>query len=156
MGAHRTSPLVPGPEVARFLQPMLVDLLALGLNSRQALWHLRGPHVRRLRLRLELLVADVQHFADEVAARMVALDVPADGRPSTVAATTSVPELVSGFLVEDKALSVVVDQVDAVVARARDAVVPLGAVDRVSRDVVVDLLRSLDNHRAVFALQLHH
>jgi starvation-inducible DNA-binding protein len=128
---------------------MLVDLLALGLNGRQALWHLRGQHAQRVRLRLELLVTDAWRFADEVAARMVFLDVPADGRPSTVTTTTSVPELVTGFLAEDKTISAVVDQVDAVLARARDAVACLAGVDPVSRGVVVDLLRRLEIHRAV-------
>ncbi|REF37678.1 DNA starvation/stationary phase protection protein [Thermasporomyces composti] len=147
MGAHRASPLGPGSKVARFLQPMLVDLLALVLNGRQALWHLRGH--QRVRFRLELLVSDAWRFADEVAARMVSLGVPADGRPSTVTTTTSVPELVAGFLTEDKTVSAVVDQVEAVLARARDAVACLAEVDPVSRGVAVDLVRRLESHRVV-------
>ena len=146
--------LVPGKEVARYLQPMLVDLVALALNGTQARLHVRGRHVVAIGGQLDGLVADARRFADEVAERLVALDVAADGRPTTVAATTSLPEFASGFAGEDMVLDAVVDQIDAAIARARDALGALGEIDRVGQDVIIGVVRALERHRWMFAAQV--
>ncbi|WP_051113964.1 Dps family protein [Actinopolymorpha alba] len=154
MSVHETLPAVTGAEVARFLQPVLVDLVALGMNGKQAHWHVRGRHLLQVHEQLDLLVDDVRHCSDVVAARLVALEVPADGRPSTVATTTSLPEVAQGFAEDDKVVNSIVDQIDAVIARARHALDPLEDLDRASQDVVIDVLRGLEKHRWTFAAQV--
>ena len=144
---------VAGKDVARCMQPVLVDLIALSLNAKQAHWHVQGHHFMQVHLQLDELVADARRFADEVAERLVALDATVDGRPAAVATTTNLPEFDQGFLADDKVVSAIVDQIDATIGRARAAVEPLDDIDKVSQDVVIELLRALEKHRWMFAAQ---
>ena len=148
----RVMPVV-GRDVARYLQPVLVDLIALSLNAKQAHWHVQGRHFTQVHLQLDTLIADARRLSDEVAERLVALDVTVDGRPAAVATTTNLPEFDHGFLGDDKVVSAVVDQIDATIARARAALEPLDDIDKVSQDVVIELLRVLEKHRWMFAAQ---
>jgi starvation-inducible DNA-binding protein len=149
--AHH-SPTVNGQQVARHLQPLLLDLIALSLNGKQAHWHVRGRHFTPLHEQLDKLVADARQYSDEVAERVVALGVAVDGRAQTVAeATASVPD---GFLADDKVISVIVELLDAVIERARAAVEPLDELDLVSQDLLIQLLHALEKHRWMFQAQL--
>ena len=142
---------VDGQEVATHLRPLLPHLLALALNGKQAHWHVRGRHFTPVHEQLDTLVADARQYADDVAERVVALGVPVDGRAHTVAeAEPSFPE---GFLSDDKVLSLIVEQLDAVIARAREALSPLEGVDLVSQDLVIEILSTLEKHRWMFEAQ---
>lgn len=145
---------VAGKDVGHLMQPVLVDLIALSLNAKQAHWHVQGHHFMPVHLQLDALVEDTRRFADDVAERLVSLDVPVDGRPNAVATTTNLPEFAQGFLGDDKVVSAIVDQIDATIGRARHALEPLDDVDPVSQDVVIELLRALEKHRWMFAAQV--
>jgi starvation-inducible DNA-binding protein len=141
-------------DVGRLMQPVLVDLIALTLNAKQAHWHVQGRLFTQVHLQLDTLVDDVRRLSDDVAERMVALDITVDGRPTAVATTTSLPEFDQGFLADDKVVSAIVDQIDAAIHRARAALEPLDDVDQVSQDVIIELLRTLEKHRWMFAAQV--
>ncbi len=140
-------------DVGRLMQPVLVDLLALTLNAKQAHWHVQGRLFTQVHLQLDALVEDVRRLSDDVAERMVALDITVDGRPAAVATTTNLPEFDHGFLADDKVVSAIVDQIDGTISRARAALDPLGDIDPVSEDVIIELLRTLEKHRWMFAAQ---
>jgi starvation-inducible DNA-binding protein len=145
---------VAGSEVGRFLQPVLVDLIALSLNGKQAHWHVQGRHFTQVHEQLDTLIDDVRRLSDDVAERLVALDVAVDGRPATVSRTTELPDFDEGFLADDKVVSAIVDQIDAAITRARAALAPLDDIDQVSQDVIIELLRALEKHRWMFAAQV--
>jgi starvation-inducible DNA-binding protein len=146
---------VAGSEVGRFLQPVLVDLIALSLNGKQAHWHVQGRHFTQVHEQLDSLVDDVRRLSDDVAERLVALDVAVDGRPGTVSRTTELPDFDEGFLSDDKVVSAIVDQIDAAISRARAALEPLDDIDQVSQDIIIELLRALEKHRWMFAAQIN-
>jgi starvation-inducible DNA-binding protein len=148
--AHQ-NPTVNGQQVAAHLQPLLLDLIALALNGKQAHWHVRGRHFTPLHEQLDKLVADARQYSDEVAERVVALGVAVDGRAQTVAeATTSIPD---GFLADDKVVSLIIELLDTVIERARATVEPLDELDLVSQDLVIQLLHALEKHRWMFQAQ---
>jgi starvation-inducible DNA-binding protein len=133
------------------LQPLLVDLIALTLNGKQAHWHVRGRHFTPVHEQLDTLVADARQYSDDVAERVVALGVAVDGRPQTVAErTATIPD---GFLADDKVVALVVEQLDAVIARAREALQELEDIDLVSQDLVIQILHALEKHRWMFEAQ---
>jgi starvation-inducible DNA-binding protein len=154
MHSQQMSHPVSGKAVVGFLQPMLVDLVALALHGEQAQWHAYGRHLTAIDEQLELLVADTRRAAAEVARRVVTLGMPVDGRPATVATTTSLPEFSAGFAGEDKAVSAIVDQIDAAVARARNALGPLNRIDQVSHQIIANVLQVLERYRSTFAAQV--
>ena len=55
------------------LQAVLVDLIDLGLQGKQAHWNVVGPQFRTLHLELDEVVEDTRKWADEVAERLRAL-----------------------------------------------------------------------------------
>lgn len=142
---------VEGRDVATQLQPVLVDLVALALNGKQAHWHVRGRHFTPVHEQLDSLVTDVRTHADELAERIVALGMTADGRAHTVAEATSV--FPDGFLADDKVVALIVEQLDSVIDRARKTVGPLDGIDLVSQDLILQLLHTLEKHRWMFQAQ---
>lgn len=137
--------------VGSFLQPLLVDLLALLLGAEQASWHVNRHQTGGLGDELSRLAVTALGFADAVGRRLVLSGVPADARPGTVATTTGVPECDFGFVDEDKTVAVVIDQIDAATARVGDALAALERADDASRDLLLDILRELSRHRARIA-----
>jgi starvation-inducible DNA-binding protein len=79
------------PEFAANLQRVLVDLIELHLQGKQAHWNVVGTNFRDLHLQLDELVDFARAGSDTIAERMRALDAVPDGRSDTVVATTSLP-----------------------------------------------------------------
>ncbi|BAY00169.1 putative starvation-induced DNA protecting protein/Ferritin and Dps [Mycobacteroides stephanolepidis] len=78
--------------VSASLQQVLVDLIELHLQGKQAHWNVVGSNFRDLHLQLDELVDFARESSDTVAERMRALDALPDGRSDTVAASTTLPE----------------------------------------------------------------
>src|SRR5271165_1589079 len=86
------------PSLPQNLQKVLVDLIELHLQGKQAHWNLVGTNFRDLHLQLDDIVDIAREAADTIAERMRALDAVPDGRTDTVAATTSVPAAPAGLV----------------------------------------------------------
>jgi starvation-inducible DNA-binding protein len=91
------------------LQRVLVDLIELHLQGKQAHWNVVGTNFRDLHLQLDELVDFAREASDTVAERMRALDVIPDGRSDTVTAGTSLPQ----FPAYEHSTSEVVDLITA-------------------------------------------
>ena len=79
-------------ELSSSLQRVLVDLIELHLQGKQAHWNVVGTNFRDLHLQLDELVDFARDASDTIAERMRALDVVPDGRSDTVVAATSLPQ----------------------------------------------------------------
>jgi starvation-inducible DNA-binding protein len=97
------------PELSNNLQRVLVDLVELHLQGKQAHWNVVGGNFRDLHLQLDELVDFAREASDTIAERMRALDAVPDGRSDTVAATTSLPE----FPAYERSTAEVVDLITA-------------------------------------------
>ncbi|MFF4213638.1 Dps family protein [Streptomyces sp. NPDC001796] len=97
------------PQLAQALQQILVDLVELHLQGKQAHWNVVGHNFRDLHLQLDEIVDDARESADTVAERMRALAAWPDGRSDTVTATTTLPAFPEG----EVSVSTVVDLVTA-------------------------------------------
>src|SRR5258708_4995350 len=84
------------------LQPLLVELIDVGMTAKQAHWNVTGPLFRPLHAQLDDLADDARTWADMVAERVVALGEPSDGRIETVAAQTPLPGFPDGFVEDSK------------------------------------------------------
>jgi starvation-inducible DNA-binding protein len=81
----------PPQRLVQNLQLILVDLIELHLQGKQAHWNVVGTNFRDLHLQLDELVDFAREASDTIAERMRALDAVPDGRSDTVVATTSLP-----------------------------------------------------------------
>jgi starvation-inducible DNA-binding protein len=89
--ADEVTGYVASPDFVANLQKVLVDLIELHLQGKQAHWNVVGTNFRDLHLQLDELVDFAREGSDTIAERMRALDAVADGRSDTVAATTVLP-----------------------------------------------------------------
>jgi starvation-inducible DNA-binding protein len=97
------------PKLAQALQQIVVDLVELHLQGKQAHWNVVGHNFRDLHLQLDQIVDEARESADTIAERMRALAAWPDGRSDTVAASTTLPAFPEGEL----SVSAVVDLVTA-------------------------------------------
>ena len=98
------------------LQRVLVDLIELHLQGKQAHWNVVGTNFRDLHLQLDELVDFAREASDTIAERMRALDVVPDGRSDTVVAGTSLPQ----FPAYERGTAEVVDLITARIYAAVD------------------------------------
>jgi starvation-inducible DNA-binding protein len=81
------------PSLPQNLQRVLVDLIELHLQGKQAHWNLIGTNFRDLHLQLDEIVDTAREASDTIAERMRALNAVPDGRSDTVTASTTLPAI---------------------------------------------------------------
>lgn len=133
--------------VEQFLSPVLHDLIALAVNTKQAHWHVRGENFMGVHVFLDDVVAHAQDAGDTIAERVVALGLPVDGRIGTVAKRASNPEMSPGFQQSNVTVAEVVAQIDATLDTVNAAVEGLDDIDVVSQDLVIAIAQQLDKDR---------
>ena len=135
---------VASPELRASLQQVLVDLVELHLQGKQAHWNVVGTNFRDLHLQLDELVDFAREGSDTIAERMRALQATADGRSDTVAATTTLPE----FPPYERNTTEVVDLITARVYAAVDTLRAVhdgvDAEDPTSADILHQLIEGLE------------
>lgn len=136
------------------LQTVLVDLIDLGLQGKQAHWNVVGPKFRALHLELDEVVEDSRKWSDEVAERLRAVGVAADGRASEIAENSGLVSLPEGIIGDKDVLIRVTEQLATVAARARAGIDRLNGADKVSEDILIGVVEGLEKHLWMFRSQL--
>jgi starvation-inducible DNA-binding protein len=127
------------------LQKVLVDLVELHLQGKQAHWNLVGTNFRDLHLQLDDIVDIAREAADTIAERMRALDAVPDGRTDTVAATTSVPAAPAGLIGTTDTVDIITDRIYAAVDTARAVHDQVDAADPSTADLLHSIITDLEN-----------
>lgn len=135
------------------LQAVLVDLIDLSLQGKQAHWNVIGPQFRAVHLELDELVEDSRKWADEVAERLRVLGVAADGRASVIAKRTGIESLPEGTIADKEVLMRVTDQLATVATRGRASIDRLDGTDKVSEDILIEVIEGLEKHLWMFRSQ---
>ncbi|MCU1513718.1 MAG: starvation/stationary phase protection protein [Microbacteriaceae bacterium] len=133
--------------VAQFLGPVVTDLTALGVDGKQAHWHVRGPNFQSVHLLLDDIVDHALDYADTAAERVVALGLPLDNRIQTVATKTTTPKMNAGFQSAEATIAQIIASIDATLVTVRTAIAELALLDAVSQDVVIEIARGLEKDR---------
>ncbi|WP_157156190.1 MULTISPECIES: DNA starvation/stationary phase protection protein [unclassified Diaminobutyricimonas] len=126
------------------LQAVLVDLIELHLQGKQAHWNIVGTNFRDLHLQLDEIVDAAREFADDIAERMRALNATPDGRSSVVAKSTTLPAFDAGEIDTADAVEAITDRLNAVVATARKVHDPVDEEDPTSADLLHAILERLE------------
>jgi starvation-inducible DNA-binding protein len=129
------------------LQATLVELIDLSLQAKQAHWNVAGPTFKPVHEFLDELTAEYRDWYDLVAERLAAIGCSPDGRIATVAATTPLPALPLGKLVEGDVLASFDQRVTTVAADVRHRAEGAAAPDVATQDVLIEILRGLEKQR---------
>ena len=132
------------PALAESLQRVLVDLIELHLQGKQAHWNVVGTNFRDLHLQLDEVVDFAREASDTVAERLRALDAVPDGRSDTVASTTSLPEFPAYEHSTGEVVDLVTARVYAAVDTIRSVHDTVDAEDPSTADILHQLIDGLE------------
>ena len=148
LGSHQRE------EVGQQLQAMLVELVDLSLLGKQLHWTVVGPLFRPLHQQLDELVDSWRELADTVAERAVALGFMPDGQSATVAAETPVQAVERGELQDHVVVRELSTRLADVAERARERMDRLGELDAATQDVLIEIIRALEEQLWMIRTQL--
>ena len=126
------------------MQKVLVDLIELHVQGKQAHWNLLGSNFRDLHLQLDEIVDAARGFSDEVAERMRAVYLVPDGRTSTVTRKTSLPEFPAGPVETTAVVDLIVDRMYAVTGTMRTVHDDVDDEDPTTADILHSILERLE------------
>lgn len=141
-------------EVGGLLQATLVELVDLALVGKQLHWSVVGPEFRSLHLQLDELVDAWRALGDTVAERAVSLGHFPDGQSATVASATPLRTLERGPVADAAVVRELTGRLAEVAERARERMDRLGELDAASQDVLVEVIRALEQQLWMLRAQL--
>jgi len=130
--------------LANNLQAVLVDLLDLAIQGKQAHWNVVGRNFRDTHRQLDEIIDDARTFSDTIAERMRALHAVPDGRSATIAKTTSLPEFPAGEVSTTETIDLVTARLEAAVATVRDVHDAVDEEDPTSADLLHAVIERLE------------
>jgi starvation-inducible DNA-binding protein len=140
--------------VANDLQATLHELIDLALIGKQLHWAVVGPAFRPVHLHIDELVDSWHALAETVAERAVTLGHVPDGQARGVAAGSQLRPVAPGALEDHLVVRELAHRVAEVSEFTRERMDRLGAVDAVSQDVLIDVVRTLEEHQWMLRAQL--
>lgn len=126
------------------LERVLVDLIELQLQGKQAHWNVVGTNFRDLHLQLDELVDFAREASDTIAERMRALDAVPDGRSDTVVAATSLPQISAKEINTTAVVDLVTTRIYATVDTLRTVRHAVEAEDPSTSDILDQLIEGLE------------
>jgi starvation-inducible DNA-binding protein len=141
-----TSPLSDADRdaVGTVLQATLVDLVDLSLIGKQAHWNVIGKNFRSVHLQLDELVTTARNAADQVAERAAALGVTPNGTAKTIAASSGVPAIETGWLKEDQVVTAITSSLGSLITRMRARIDETDKPDLVTQDLLIGITQDLE------------
>lgn len=128
------------------LQKVLVDLLELASQGKQAHWNVVGKNFRDTHVQLDEIIDAARGFSDTVAERMRALHAVPDGRSDTVAEQTTLPEFPHGEVLTTDVIDLVTERLEATIGTCRDVHDDVDEEDPTSADILHEILESLEQY----------
>ena len=137
---------VASKELDDRLQRVLVDLLELSMQGKQAHWNVVGRNFRDTHRQLDEIIETAREFSDTVAERMRALHAVPDGRSDIVAATTTLPEYPQGEIDTSETVDLITVRLEATVATMRDVHDAVDEEDPTSSDILHAAIEKLEQY----------
>jgi starvation-inducible DNA-binding protein len=141
-------------EIGRELQATLVELIDLSLIGKQLHWSVSGPLFRPLHEQLDEFVDSWRDLADTVAERAVAIGSWPDGQASAVAEGSELGGLERGPVHDHRVVALLARRVAETAERVRTRMDRLGELDLASQDVLVEVVRALEQQQWMLRAQL--
>ncbi len=141
-------------EVGRELQATLVGLIDLALIGKQLHWTVVGPMFRPVHLYLDELVGSWHELADAVAERAVAVGFIPDGQAQAVRDGSELAAVDRTPLDDQIVVRELTSRVAGTSERVRARMVRLGELDLASQDVLIEVVRVLEEQQWMLRAQL--
>lgn len=133
-------------ELSENLQKVLVDLIELASQGKQAHWNVIGTNFRDTHLALDEIIDSAREFSDTIAERMRALHALPDGRSDTVAESTTLPEFPQGEIATTEVIDLITARLEDTVATCRDVHDQVDEEDPTSADIFHEIIEKLEQY----------
>ena len=140
--------------VGRVLEATLHELVNLALIGKQLHWAVVGPLFRPLHLQLDEFVDAWRELADTVAERAVALGYVPDGQAHAVSANSQLRPVAQASIADHTVVRELTDRIARASELAREGMDRLGDVDLASQDVLIEVVRKLEEQQWMVRTQL--
>ena len=140
-------------EVGHELQATLIDLVDLSLVGKQLHWTVVGPNFRPLHLHLDQLVDSWRELSDTVAERAVAIGFMPDGQAQAIASGTELAPVERAALEDHAVVREATHRIADVSERVRARMDRLGELDAASQDVLIEVVRALEEQQWMLRAQ---
>ena len=134
------------PTLTSNLQAVLVDLIELHVQGKQAHWNIVGTNFRDLHLQLDEIIEAARGFADDLAERMRALHALPDGRSSTVSKSTALAEFPAGLINTKDAIDKIVAALEATVGTMRKVHDEVDEEDPTTADLLHEFIAKFEQY----------
>ena len=141
-------------EAGNQLQATLVELADLALIGKQLHWSVVGALFRPLHLQLDELVDAWRDLSDTVAERAVAIGFWPDGQSSAITASSGLRELKRGPWQDHAVVRELTTRLAEIAERVRERIDRLGELDIGSQDVLIEVVRALEEQLWMIRAQL--
>jgi starvation-inducible DNA-binding protein len=131
-------------ELSENLQKVLVDLIELASQGKQAHWNVVGKNFRDTHRQLDEIIEAARRFSDTIAERMRALHALPDGRSDTVAETTTLPEFPQGEVATTDVIDLITERLEDTAGTCRDVHDAVDEEDPTSADILHAILEKLE------------
>jgi starvation-inducible DNA-binding protein len=128
------------------LQQCLTTLIDLALQFKQAHWNLVGDRFLSVHEQLDTIIDSARAASDEVAERIAALGVAADGRPGTVDEHSALDSFPEGRLGVDETVRLVADRLQTTSQCLRKSIDTVSDLDPISEDMLIGICGPLEKH----------
>ena len=140
--------------IAHELQSTMQELVDLSLIGKQLHWAVVGPLFRPLHLQLDELVDSWRELTDTAAERAVALGFVPDGQAKTIAAGSQLLPVAPTAIEDHVVVRELTHRIAEVSERMRERMDRLGGADLVSQDVLIEVVRKLEEQQWMLRAQL--
>ncbi|HEY9498801.1 MAG TPA: DNA starvation/stationary phase protection protein [Terrimesophilobacter sp.] len=136
------------------LQSVLVDLIELGIQGKQAHWNVVGTNFRDMHLQLDEIIAEARRLSDVVAERMRALEALPDGRTETVTQTTTLPKFPGDQVDTKTVVGLVTERLEAVATTARKVHDAVDEADPTTADILHEVIQTVEQYAWMVSAEL--
>lgn len=131
-------------QLTRSLQAVLVELIELSLQGKQAHWTLQGHNFRDIHLALDEIVDAARQYSDDIAERMRALFAVPDGRTESLVEQTGQPGFPLGEIGVARTVDLITERLAITAAVIREVHDRVDAEDPTSADILHTILEDLE------------
>ena len=138
---------------AKLLQQLTVDLLALFNQHKEAHWNVNGPLYLPLHEFYQEQADYYRKQADIFAERVLSLGYSVDGRYSTIARTSKIPDFPAGYVTDNESLKLLIDRVTVLQKEVYQDIRETNDSDPPTSNKLQDLAYDIDHN--LWQLRIH-
>ncbi len=140
-------------KISKITQQLVVDLLALFNQNKEAHWNVNGPLYLSLHEFFQQQADFYRLQADIFAERTLHLGYSVDGRYSTISKTTNIPDFPAGYVTDNESIKLLVDRITVLQKEVYKYIRETEDADPVTSNKLQDLAYYVDKN--LWQLRIH-